>query len=172
MPTQLEMALLNLVTNALDAMPGGGSLSISGTADADRIRLEVSDTGPGLPAQVLDHLFDPWVTTKPKGQGSRTRARHRARGRPDARRIDFGTQSVSRCGVRHRASAPERSRDILLDRHMPRILLVDDDPETCTFLEELLDAPGSAVRVGAGPEHGAGEDASAIRSICSSPTST
>jgi signal transduction histidine kinase len=69
-PTQLEMALLNLVTNALDAMPGGGILSISGTADANRIHLEVSDNGPGLPGQVLDHLFDPWVTTKPKGQGS------------------------------------------------------------------------------------------------------
>jgi two-component system NtrC family sensor kinase len=69
-PTQLEMALLNLVTNALDAMPGGGILSISGTADANRIHLEVSDNGPGLPVQVMDHLFDPWVTTKPKGQGS------------------------------------------------------------------------------------------------------
>jgi signal transduction histidine kinase/type II secretory pathway pseudopilin PulG len=68
--TQLEMALLNLVTNALDAMPGGGVLSITGTGDANRIRIEVSDNGPGLPPQVLDHLFDPWVTTKPKGQGS------------------------------------------------------------------------------------------------------
>jgi signal transduction histidine kinase len=68
--TQLEMALLNLVTNALDAMPGGGVLSISGSADTDRIHLEVADTGPGLPGQVLDHLFDPWVTTKPAGQGS------------------------------------------------------------------------------------------------------
>jgi signal transduction histidine kinase len=68
--TQLEMALLNLVTNALDAMPGGGVLSIAGAGDANRIRIEVSDNGPGLPPQVLDHLFDPWVTTKPKGQGS------------------------------------------------------------------------------------------------------
>jgi signal transduction histidine kinase len=68
--TQLEMALLNLVTNALDAMPGGGVLSITGTGDAHRIRVEVSDNGPGLPPQVLDHLFDPWVTTKPQGQGS------------------------------------------------------------------------------------------------------
>jgi two-component system, NtrC family, sensor kinase len=68
--TQLEMALLNLVNNALDAMPGGGVLSIRGSAGVDTIRLEVSDNGPGLPPQVLDHLFDPWVTTKPPGQGS------------------------------------------------------------------------------------------------------
>jgi signal transduction histidine kinase len=68
--TQLEMALLNLVANALDAMPGGGTLSITASADADHVRLEVADTGPGLPADVLDHLFAPWVTTKPRGQGS------------------------------------------------------------------------------------------------------
>jgi len=68
--TQLEMALLNLVNNALDAMPEGGVLAIRGTADARTVRLEVSDNGPGLPPQVRDHLFDPWVTTKPPGQGS------------------------------------------------------------------------------------------------------
>jgi two-component system, NtrC family, sensor kinase len=68
--TQLEMALLNLVNNALDAMPEGGVLSIRGTAGAKTIRLEVADNGPGLPPQVLDHLFDPWVTTKPSGRGS------------------------------------------------------------------------------------------------------
>jgi len=68
--TQLEMALLNLITNALDAMPGGGTLSIGASVGADRVRLEVADTGPGLPPHILDHLFDPWVTTKPTGQGS------------------------------------------------------------------------------------------------------
>ena len=69
-PTQLEMALLNLVTNALDAMPGGGTLSIQASAGPKAVRLEVADSGPGLPAEVLSHLFDPWVTTKPAGQGS------------------------------------------------------------------------------------------------------
>jgi two-component system, NtrC family, sensor kinase len=68
--TQLEMALLNLVTNALDAMPGGGTLSISAAARAGTIHVEVADTGPGISADVLGHLFDPWVTTKPSGQGT------------------------------------------------------------------------------------------------------
>jgi signal transduction histidine kinase len=68
--TQLEMALLNLVTNALDAMRDGGTLSISAAALANGIRLEIADTGPGLPAAILDRLFDPWVTTKAAGQGS------------------------------------------------------------------------------------------------------
>src|SRR4029453_3211317 len=61
---------LNLITNALDAMPGGGKLSVRASARADQVRLEISDTGPGLPTDILDHLFDPWVTTKPAGQGS------------------------------------------------------------------------------------------------------
>lgn len=68
--TQLEMALLNLVTNALDAMPGGGTLTIAASDRAEGIRIEVADTGPGLPADVMDHLFAPWVTTKPAGRGS------------------------------------------------------------------------------------------------------
>ena len=68
--TQLEMALLNLVTNALDAMPAGGTLSMAATATHEGVRVEVADTGPGIPADVLDRLFDPWVTTKPAGQGS------------------------------------------------------------------------------------------------------
>jgi signal transduction histidine kinase len=64
------MALLNLVTNALDAMPNGGTLWITATARGDGIRVEVADTGPGIPAEVFERLFDPWVTTKPTGQGT------------------------------------------------------------------------------------------------------
>ncbi len=68
--TQLEMAILNLVTNALDAMKAGGVLSIRALATADGVRVEVADTGPGIPAELLRRLFEPWVTTKPAGQGT------------------------------------------------------------------------------------------------------
>ena len=67
---QLELALLNLVTNALDAMPEGGTLSIRGARTERGIRLEVADTGPGIPPDLLPHLFEPWVTTKPVGHGT------------------------------------------------------------------------------------------------------
>jgi signal transduction histidine kinase len=67
---QLELALLNLVTNALDAMPDGGTLTLRGSATAGGVRLEVEDTGDGIPADLLPHLFEPWVTTKPVGQGT------------------------------------------------------------------------------------------------------
>ena len=68
--TQLEMALLNLVTNALDAMPGGGALSIGARARPDGVRIEVADTGYGIAPDVIDRLFESWVTTKPAGQGT------------------------------------------------------------------------------------------------------
>jgi signal transduction histidine kinase len=68
--TQLEMALLNLVTNALDAMPGGGTLSIAARPGPNGVRIEVADTGPGISAEVIDRLFESWVTTKPAGQGT------------------------------------------------------------------------------------------------------
>jgi two-component system NtrC family sensor kinase len=68
--TQLEMAVLNLVTNALDAMPRGGTLSIAATAHAGILRVEVADTGPGIPEAVMGHVFEPWVTTKLTGRGT------------------------------------------------------------------------------------------------------
>jgi signal transduction histidine kinase len=64
------MALLNLVTNALDAMPGGGTLSIAAAAHPGGLRVEIADTGPGIPTAVIDRLFEPWVTTKAVGHGS------------------------------------------------------------------------------------------------------
>jgi signal transduction histidine kinase len=68
--TQLELALLNLITNSLDAMPKGGRLTIVATATADGTRIEVTDTGPGIAPELLPRVFEPWVTTKKPGQGT------------------------------------------------------------------------------------------------------
>ena len=71
---ELQQLLLNLVTNAIQAMPEGGTLvlrahdcSIAGGDDG--VALEVQDSGPGLPAQIRDQLFLPQVTTRPEGNG-------------------------------------------------------------------------------------------------------
>jgi two-component system, NtrC family, sensor kinase len=69
-PVQLELALLNLLTNSVDAMPGGGRLTIRLERAAARLRLAIEDTGTGIPPELLGHIFDPWVTTKPRGKGS------------------------------------------------------------------------------------------------------
>jgi signal transduction histidine kinase len=68
--TQLELALSNLVTNALDAMPDGGNLIVTATTEPGHAIVEIADTGVGIAPEVLDRIFEPWVTTKAAGQGT------------------------------------------------------------------------------------------------------
>jgi len=68
---ELELAMLNLVTNSLDAMPAGGSLTIRATTSHSQgVRIEVSDTGTGISKDLLPRIFQPWVTTKAAGRGT------------------------------------------------------------------------------------------------------
>ncbi len=70
-PVQLELALLNLVTNSLDAMPAGGAITISlAPGGHGRARIEVADTGTGIAPDLLPRIFEPWVTTKQAGRGT------------------------------------------------------------------------------------------------------
>jgi two-component system, NtrC family, sensor kinase len=69
-PQELELAILNLVTNSLDAMPGGGALTIRATPHSDHVQIEIIDTGNGIPRDLLPRIFQPWVTTKPAGRGT------------------------------------------------------------------------------------------------------
>lgn len=66
---QVEGALGNLITNAIEAMPAGGKLSLVARRDGDVARIAIADTGPGIVPEVWEHLFEPLVTTKPVGLG-------------------------------------------------------------------------------------------------------
>ena len=65
----LRRALLNLVQNAIDAMPQGGTLTLAGQRTATHVRLHVRDTGNGIPTEQLTKIFEPLYTTKPGGSG-------------------------------------------------------------------------------------------------------
>jgi signal transduction histidine kinase len=65
----LRRALLNLVQNAADAMPQGGTVALAGQRTATHIQLRVQDTGSGIPAEDLGEIFEPLYTTKPSGTG-------------------------------------------------------------------------------------------------------
>jgi len=65
----LHRAMLNLVQNALDAMPQGGRLTLSGQSTASQVQVQVQDTGSGIPSALLERLFEPLYTTKPGGTG-------------------------------------------------------------------------------------------------------
>ena len=67
----MRQVLLNLITNAVQAMPSGGELKIATSAPArGRVRIEISDTGIGIPPQRLGRVFDPFFTTKAPGEGT------------------------------------------------------------------------------------------------------
>ncbi|NUB07612.1 response regulator [Azospirillum sp. Vi22] len=73
-PVQLELAVLNLVVNARDAMPEGGRIRIAvrqeETPDGPLAVLEITDTGGGMPPEVAARAFEPFFTTKPHGKGT------------------------------------------------------------------------------------------------------
>ncbi len=68
-PEQMKQVLLNLVLNAIQAMPDGGEVLISAEVTDDTLLLRVKDTGPGIPAERADEVFDPFFTTKQNGTG-------------------------------------------------------------------------------------------------------
>ena len=67
---QIIQVFVNLVGNAFDAMPGGGTLRITSRADNETLTVEVRDTGTGIPKENLNKLFEPFFTTKLMGKGT------------------------------------------------------------------------------------------------------
>jgi signal transduction histidine kinase len=68
-PDRLRQVFQNLIQNAMQAMPGGGTIRIRIRPDDDRVRVEISDTGHGIPAASLPTLFKPFTSEKPGGTG-------------------------------------------------------------------------------------------------------
>jgi len=67
---QLVQVFLNLILNAGQAMPEGGTITIVGTCTGENVTVEITDTGPGIPPDIIDRIFDPFFTTKPVGAGT------------------------------------------------------------------------------------------------------
>jgi two-component system NtrC family sensor kinase len=70
-PRNLQQVFLNLILNSIQAMPDGGTIKVSTSVEGDQyVRVDVSDTGVGIPKENLDKIFDPFFTTKDPGLGT------------------------------------------------------------------------------------------------------
>lgn len=67
---QIQQAIIALATNAIDAMPDGGTLTFRTEVDGRRLALEISDTGIGIPVEDMSRIFEPFFTTKEVGKGT------------------------------------------------------------------------------------------------------
>jgi sigma-B regulation protein RsbU (phosphoserine phosphatase) len=68
-PAHLRQVILNIAKNAIEAMSGGGTLTIITGRQADRIFLQICDTGVGIPPEIQEKIFQPFFSSKPKGSG-------------------------------------------------------------------------------------------------------
>ncbi|MFQ5957409.1 MAG: ATP-binding protein, partial [Candidatus Brocadiales bacterium] len=155
-PAELREVLINMINNALDAMPGGGRLSFRTTwrEGEDTVFVNISDTGVGMSEDVQRRLFDPFFTTKgPEGSGLGMSVAYgiitRHGGRIDVEsRPGKGSTITLRLPV---AKEMARSRESYkpgqgVKSKDRRILVVDDEKEICRFLDKFLSGEGYGVR--------------------------
>ncbi|HET9020153.1 MAG TPA: PAS domain S-box protein, partial [Acetobacteraceae bacterium] len=170
---QLETALINLATNARDAMPAGGTLTLSaaretvadgshpeGLAAGAYVRIGVSDSGTGMDAATLARVMEPFFTTKPRGQGTGlglpmargfaeqsggalALASAAGRGTTVTLWLPVAASAVGDGGTAARAAPPARAA-------APRILLVEDDDPVREVLAAHL--AGHGYDVAAAPD--------------------
>jgi signal transduction histidine kinase len=68
--SELNQVWLNLIDNALDAIPQSGLITVSARKEGDRVLICIIDNGEGIPADIMSKIFDPFFSTKPTGQGT------------------------------------------------------------------------------------------------------
>lgn len=159
--SQLELALMNLIINARDAMPDGGTIAITaqsrevapgnalGLAPGSYKTLEVTDQGPGIPADIIDKVLEPFFTTKPVGKGTglglsmvygfarQSGGTFRLRSEAgQGTRAEIWLPKASEQERRAVKIAPEEPHS--LEGPALRILLVDDHPEVRVTTAALL----------------------------------
>jgi PAS domain S-box-containing protein len=150
----LREALTNLVFNAVDAMPGGGTISLAARQDGERVVVTVTDSGIGMSAEIQTRIFEPFFSTKgERGTGLGLAQlfgiveQHDAEiavdstpGRGTAFRLTFAAASPAALPLDTRTRKPETET-----RPHLRILAVDDEPAMGSMLRRLLRPDGHTV---------------------------
>jgi PAS domain S-box-containing protein len=141
-PQQLQQVLLNLFANAIQAMAGRSDawLRVELASAGEQLALRVSDSGPGIPPDVLPRIFDPFFSTKAEGSGlglSVSYAIARAHGG------DLRVESPPGCGATFTLLLPVAPATATAE--LQRALLVDDEPDVAEALTAMLVKEGMRV---------------------------
>jgi len=158
---ELREAMTNLILNAVDAMPAGGTLSLATALVADRVEVTIGDTGVGMPSDVREKVFDPFFTTKgPQGTGLGLSMTYGIISRHGGTIIidsEVGQGSVFRLSFPRPAEAAAPT-PVIVPVETPavrslRCLVVDDEPPVREVIGDILESAGhSVVALGDGAE--------------------
>jgi signal transduction histidine kinase/ActR/RegA family two-component response regulator len=150
---ELREVLVNLVFNALDAMPEGGSLTVSARCESDAVCLAVRDTGVGMPEEVAARVFEPFFTTKgPQRSGLGLSVSYGIVRRYDG---NFTVESRPGRGATFTVRLPLRSAPVVTepigaipsaDDNTLRVLVIDDEDFVRETLRDICRAAGHQVR--------------------------
>jgi PAS domain S-box-containing protein len=155
---EFETALVNLILNARDAMPNGGSVTVrAGNIERDEaprgdfVAISVTDTGIGIPKDVLGRVFDPFFTTKPVGKGTGLGLSQvhgfvqQAEGRVElSSEIEKGTTVTIWLPRAHIVG--QSHEEVAIIQGFGTVLLVEDNPDVAQASAELLEQLGYSVR--------------------------
>jgi len=150
---ELLGVFINIINNALDAMPDGGRLSFSTSSNDDTVFISISDTGIGMSENVKKCIFDPFFTTRrPEGTGLGmsmsygTMTRHGGKIEVESEKGKGATFNLSipiRKDAAQKVVPPEYDRRVT--RSKLNILVVDDNEDVCEIMDEVLTRCGHAV---------------------------
>ena len=157
-PAELREALTNLIFNAVDAMPDGGAVTLRTRAEADGVRLEVNDTGVGMPDPVRRRCLEPFFTTK--GERGTGLGLAMVYGTIERHGGTLEIESEPGAGTTFRICLPKHIAASQLDEPAEQhavdplqILVVDDQPVLCEILAAYLtDDAHTVVTAGNGEE--------------------
>jgi len=152
-PHEFETALVNLVVNARDAMPEGGSVIVSAKniPEKSEVAISVEDTGVGIPDDIAAKVFDPFFTTKAVGKGTGL-GLSQVHGFAYQAGGTVGLKSVLGVGTTITMCLPKATTDLTSEQEQVplkssgTVLLVEDNPDVATASAGLLEQLGYNVR--------------------------
>ena len=149
--TELREVFTNLINNAIDAMPQGGSIKIKTFKEDSQISIRIEDTGAGIPKAISDMVFDPFFTTKGvkySGLGLSVSYGiiHRHRGTIIVDSVEGqGTTFIVKLPISEKAAKREDEKSISDKQRKARILIIEDEEDVRYLLSDILIDSGHEV---------------------------